>query len=186
MTRPVDWRSTAPRTLTPNSASGSRNDPSLSPGVSVNGASPRLLGTDERRSLLRVRCAGCKVVGVVYGNFRDGRLLPIVTCDVRCVEDWTPNPPVAYTACVEVKPGAVVEADCPAHGLVRVSGDKLLATARKMLAALAGPNPPAKTPIVDVIPERRRAHIPPAALDAMSLQEVDRLIGWSPPRDTPV
>lgn len=185
MTRPVDWRSTTPRTLTPNSASGSRNDPSLSPSVAVNGASPRLLGTDERRSLVRVFCAGCSVVGVVYGNYRDGRMLPIVTCDVRCVEDWTPTPPVAYTACVEVKPGAIVEADCPAHGLVCVSGDELLDAARSMLAALAGPNPPAKLAIVDVVPEGRRARIPSPTFGAMSLQEVDRLIGWSPPRDTP-
>lgn len=181
MTRPVE-RTYHPKTITPNTVSGVRDDATLQPGVSVNGVPPRLLDTDRRVSVLRVFCAGCSPVAVVYVFTRGGKPLPIVACQVQCVEDWASKPPASSVAMVEVRPGGFIEADCPAHGLVRIPADAVLDRARDVVASwlTSGADLPQHGGVLDVKPEGRRAPI--ARPDAMTLDEVNRFLGWS--RDT--
>lgn len=150
------------------------DDPTLRPDVSVNGEPPRIRGDEDRwSSVARVWCAGCAVVGVLWTVDRGARGLLLVA-EVQVVEDWSVTPPRSRTARVEVTPDGALEADCPAHGRVAISGVDAIAAARKgMVRAASGKD---KMPILDVHPTGGRAPLPPSS--ALPLDEMKEWLGW--------
>lgn len=170
MTRPID------RTHEARIGAGAASlvdDSRLRPDVSVNGAPPRIRTGDTWTSVARVWCAGCAVVGVLWTVNRGTRGLLLVA-EVQIVEDWSVTPPRSRTARVEVAPDGALEADCPAHGRVAISGADAIAAARKgMVRAASGKD---KMPILDVHPTGARAPLPPSS--ALPLDEMKEWLGW--------
>lgn len=174
MTRPVDRRL---EVRIGAGAAGQRDDRSLWPGISVNGAPPRIRKGDTWQSVARVKCAECSTVGVVWMVTRPGRD-PLPVAELQVVEDWTARPVVARTARVEVRPGSTFTADCPAHGAVDCSADDALDAARRgAVAVLKGAE---RAAILNVRPSGRRDPMP--APNALPLDELNEWLGWS---DTP-
>lgn len=174
MTRPVDRRF---EVRIGAGAAEHRDDRSLWPGVSVNGAPPRIREGDAWQSVARVKCAECSTVAVVWMVTRPGRD-PLPVAEVQVVEDWDARPVVARTARLEVRPGSTFTADCPAHGAVDVPTDALLDRARAgAVEVMQGAE---RAVILNVAPSGRRDPLPPS--NAMTLDEINEWLGWD---DTP-
>lgn len=134
-----------------------RDDSSLTPDHSVNGAPPRIRsGTDTIRPVARVKCGSCPTVAVLYFVTRPGRG-PLLMAEVQVVEDWAARPVKARTANVEVLPGVVIQADCPAHGLVEVDGDRAVDVIREGMEKIAAGA--TRTPVLYATPKGRRDRI---------------------------
>lgn len=116
-------------------------------------------------------------MAVVWIVTRPGRDALLVA-EVQVVEDWTARPVSARTARVEVRPGAVLTADCPAHGAVDVDADDVLAGVRRgAVDVMTGAE---RVPIINVEPTGRRDPLPPSS--ALPLDEMRAWLGWD---DTP-
>lgn len=174
MTRPVDRKH---EVRIGAGAAAQRDDRSLWPDVSADGAPPRIREGDTWQSVARIKCAWCSTVAVVWMVTRPGRE-PLAVAEVQVVEDWTTYPVAARTARVQVRPGAIITADCPAHGAVDAAADDVLAGARE--GAVGAATGEARVPVVHVRPTGRRDPLPPS--NALPLDEMRAWLGWD---DTP-
>lgn len=118
MTRPADR--TYGTILGGNLIAAHLTDPALDVGTSINGEEPLRQAGDSQFNLVRLRCAGCGQVGMVFGNIPAGRTQQqVMFTETQIVTDWETSPPsFVMIRNLLVSDGPVIQADCSAHGVV--------------------------------------------------------------------
>ena len=112
------------------------DDKSLYTGIVVNGRRPRVRETDRWQPVARVRCAGCAIVAVIAAVMRDGRPA-LLAVNAQVVTDAEARPVKTQTVRYEVGMHKDLVAECPAHGIVRLSGEECVAEAQRGLVEVA-------------------------------------------------
>lgn len=110
------------------------HDSRLDQDVSVNNEPARIQVGDAQLNLVRLRCAGCGQVGMVFKiepPAASGRT-PFLYTETQIITSWDELPPTSMMVRNMLTPDApVIQADCPAHGIVEFESTTAIALARR-------------------------------------------------------